>query len=284
MLQPFACINPGSAMPTAIVYTVSPTHAASVPANLGRATHAAVLRLIRDADPALAARLHDEEGVKPLTVSNLSGLGPGRLTRVEPGRPHTLRVTLLTPELEAIAASWTPEALGELDLDGHPWRVVGRATRPDEDPWAGATSYEELARPLIERPAELPARWELNFAAPVTFRRRGMNVPLPMPELVFGSLLEKWNGFAPLALPEEVRRYAEECLAVSRFDLRTTASPTNGGALQIGAVGRCIYVAVTRDRYWQACITTLARLARYSGVGAGAARGFGQARLLGPDA
>lgn len=266
-------------MPSAIVFTISPVHEGSVPANLGRATHAAVLRLIRAANPPLAAQLHDDEGVKPLTVSNVSGLGPGKFARVAPGRDHTLRVTLLTPELEAIAATWTPETMGELDLDGHPWRVVARATTADAHLWADAASYETLAAPLLERPATLPARWELSFTAPLTFRRRGLNMPLPLPELVFGSLLEKWNAFAPIALPDEVRRYAEECLAVSRFDLRTTASPTSGGALQIGTVGHCLYVAVTHDRYWQACITTLARFAFFSGVGAGAARGFGQARL-----
>ncbi len=266
-------------MPSAIVYTISPLRAGSVPASLGRATHAAVLRLIRDADSALAARVHDEDGLKPLTVSNVSGLGPDRFTQVEPGRSYSVRVTLLSAELEAIAASWAPETIGELDLDGHAWRVVGRATAAGEQPWAGSASYEELAAPLLERSAELPARWELSFASPVTFRRRGVNVPLPMPELVFGSLLEKWNAFAPLALPDEVRRYAEECLAVSRHELRTVAGATSGGALQIGAVGRCTYVAATKDRYWQACITALARFAFYSGVGAGTARGFGQARL-----
>ena len=97
---------------------------------------------------------------------------------------------MLTPELETLAQAWTPEALEVLDLDGHGWRVEARATHAEEHPWAGSASYEQLAAPLLERPAELPTRWELLFAAPVTFRRRGVNMPLPMPELVFGSLLE----------------------------------------------------------------------------------------------
>lgn len=271
-------------MPRAIVYTISPARPASVPSSLGRATHAAFLRLIRDADPGLAARIHDDEGVKPLTVSNVIGLGAGKFTQVDPARRYGLRVTLLTEDLEAIAEDWTPQALGELDLDGHGWRVLARATRSDEDPWAGTARYEELAAPLLERPASLPARWEFTFASPVTFRRKGVNMPLPLPELVFGSLLEKWNAFAPLALPDEARRYAEECLAVSRFTLRSVAGGTSGGALQIGAVGQCGYVAAVRDRYWQACITTLARLALYSGIGAATTRGFGQARLDPPPA
>jgi CRISPR-associated endoribonuclease Cas6 len=271
-------------MPRAIIYALSPTQATSVPTSLGRATHAAFLRLIQAVDPDLAARIHDEEGIKPITVSNIFGLGAGRSSQVDPERSYILRVTLLTPELERIAADWSAEALGTLDLDGHQWRVTTRTVDATTDPWAGTTSYEQLAAPLLERPAELPSRWEFSFAAPVTFRRRGVNLPLPMPELVFGSLLDKWNAFSPIALPGEVRRYAEECLAVSRYDLRSVVSPTSGGALQIGAIGRCTYTAVSRDRYWQACITTLARLAFYTGIGAGTSRGFGQARLLGDGA
>jgi CRISPR-associated endoribonuclease Cas6 len=267
------------AMPAAIVYTIRPTAPASVPANLGRAAHAAILRLIQDGDPALAARLHDEDGVKPLTVSNVQGLGQGRSRPVDPARDYHLRVTFLSPALEEIAAGWTPERIGMLDLDGLSWQVVGVALDRAAHPWADVTSYEALAAPLLERTAAPPARWELHFAAPVTFRRRGANMPLPLPELVFGSLLDKWNACAPIALPDEVRRYAEECLAISRYDLRSLTEPTSGGAMQVGGVGRCTYVAISRNRYWQACITTLARFAFFSGVGAGAARGFGQARL-----
>jgi CRISPR-associated endoribonuclease Cas6 len=267
-------------MPTAYVYQLRPSVAATVPASLSRATHAAVLRLIDAERPELAARIHDDDGPKPLTVANIGGLGRGRSVPVDPERDYTLRVTLLTDELEQLATGWTPEALGELDIDGLLWRVTGRIATPAEERWAGSASYMELAAPLLERPPELPQRWEISFATPVTFRRKGLNMPFPLPELVFGSLLERWNAFSPVALPEEVRRYAEECLAISRYELRSVAGPTSGGALQIGGVGRCTYRAMHHDRYWQACITSLARFAFYAGVGAGTTRGFGQARLL----
>jgi CRISPR-associated endoribonuclease Cas6 len=239
-----------------------------------------VLRWIDAVDPALAARIHDEEGPKPLTVSNVAGLGHGRFSKVDPERAYYLRVTVLTADLETLAAAWTPAQLEEIDLDGHAWQVTALASAANADPWAGTASYEELAAPLLERHSALPDRWELQFATPVTFRRRGLNMPLPLPELVFGSLLDRWNAFAPIALPEEVRRYAEECLALSRYDLQSLAGPTSGGALQIGGVGRCTYKAMNRDRYWQACIDTLARFACYAGVGAATTRGFGQTRLL----
>lgn len=267
-------------MPTAIVFTIRPPAAIEVPSSLGRATHAAILGLVSASDRGLATRVHDDEGTKPLTVSNVQGLGDGRFSRVDPNRNYALRITLLTPDLEAIAAQWVAEPPPMLELDGQHWHVARCTSSTAEAPWAGAARYEQIAAPLLERPVALPSRWEFQFASPVTFRRRGVNMPLPLPELVFGSLLEKWNAFSPIAIPEEARRYTEECLAISRYDLRTVASPTSGGAMQIGALGRCSYVAVNKDRYWLAAMATLARFAFYSGVGAGTTRGFGQARSI----
>jgi len=268
-------------MPTACIFTLRPVSTHGAPASLARAAHAAVLRLVAAADPALAARLHDDEGLKPITVSNVLGMAArGPTATVSPEHEYGLRVTLLSPEVEPIVANWTPAAIGTLDLDGQEWRVERVTTAATDHPWAGQASYEGLAAPALLRAEGGPTRWVLEFAAPVTFRQRGLNMPLPTPDLVFGSLLDKWNAFAPLALPEEVRRFAAECLAVSRFELHSVAEPAKNGALQIGAVGRCTYAAVNRDRYWLACIETLAQFAFYSGVGAGTARGFGRARVV----
>ncbi|MCX8063180.1 MAG: hypothetical protein N3D16_11420, partial [Anaerolineales bacterium] len=39
----------------------------------GRAAHALLLRAIQQLNPALAQTLHDEDGLRPFTVSNLLG-------------------------------------------------------------------------------------------------------------------------------------------------------------------------------------------------------------------
>jgi CRISPR-associated endoribonuclease Cas6 len=267
-------------MPQAIVFTIRPLATAQVAGHLNRAAHAAILRLIQRADPALAARIHDDNGRKPLTVSNVWELGGEPKVIVDPERNYHLRVTVLSPELEHIAAGWTPDALAPLDLDGLPWQVIARADRNTDHAWAGSATYQELAMPLLSRPDHLPTVWTFQFASPTTFRQRGINVPIPLPDLVFGSLLDQWNASSELALPDEVRRYAAECLVINRYELRSVASPTSGGVIQIGAVGRCSFRSINHDRYWRACIDVLARFAFYSGIGAGTTRGFGQARLL----
>jgi CRISPR-associated endoribonuclease Cas6 len=267
-------------MPLALNLTIQPRAEYQLPRELNRAAHAAVLRLIGQHDEALAASLHDAEGPRPLTVSNVLGL-PHRDSKVtvSPEQQYTLRVTLLSGQLEQVAAAWEPATLPLLDLDGTAWTVTGLVCDTTVDPWTGWDSYEGLAAPALLGAEPPPNRWTLEFASPVTFRQRGHNQPFPLPELVFGSLLERWNAFAPLALPEEVRRFAEECLVVSRYELRSVRATTKNQAFQVGGVGRCTYTATHRDRYWLACIETLAHFARYSGVGAGTARGFGRARL-----
>lgn len=269
-------------MPIALMLTLCPTTAARVPASLARAAHAAVLRLFGAADPALATRLHDEEGPKPLTVSNVLGMDAhGPSASVTPAQTYGLRITLLAPATEALAVRWLAEGLGAIELDGLAWEVRALTADAAAHPWAGSVSYEGLAAPALHAVAQRPAtRWTLEFAAPVTFRQRGLNMPLPTPELVFGSLLEKWNAWSSLPLAEELRQVVAAQLAISRFDLRSEAVPTKGGALQIGALGRCTYTATTREPYWLACLDILARYAFYSGVGAGTARGLGRARLL----
>ena len=270
-------------MPRSIVFTIRPLTEARVPALLGRAAHAAVLRLIADVDPSLAAQIHDDDGPKPLTVSHVLGLDArNHAALVRPDGRYHLRVTLLTPALETLATAWQPATLPLLDLDGVMWCVEQMTADPGGHPWAGSATYETLAHAVLTR-SVAPTRWTFEFVAPVTFRQRGLTQPLPTPALIFGSLLDKWNAFAPLAFPEEVRRFATECIAVSRFDLRSRAEPTKGGVPQIGAVGRMTCTAVNRDRYWCACIDALARFAFYSGIGAGTTRGYGQARLLDAD-
>lgn len=270
-------------MPTALIVTIRPQTSGRVAAHLGRAAHAAVLRRLAQDDAALAARLHANEPVKPLTVSSVLGLSsPGeRAAHVEvtPAQTYRLRVTLLSPELEAVVAPWQADTIGTLVLDNLAWQVDALTTDTAVDAWAGQASYEQIAAPVLRGAAPPATHWTLDFASPVTFRQRAMNQPLPLPGLVFGSLLHKWNAFAPLTLPEDVRDAAGESLAISRFDLHSVATPTKNRAMQIGAVGRCTYTATTRDRALLACFDILARFAFYASIGSGATRGFGQVRL-----
>lgn len=245
----------------------------------GRASQQALLDAVNRANPSLAERLHAESELRPYTVSNLMGHFERKTGAPLAGNTYLLRWTSLTAELTALLFKFAETAVGSiLELDRAPFRVLAAASKPEEQPWAGSDSYAALSSRFLPG-MEIPRRVTFQFASPVVFKSGGLTHPLPTAPLVFNSLLEKWNAFAPLAFAPELRRYAETCLAVSRFDLKSRPVPLKDGGLRIGAVGSVSFTATNFDRFWLGQIHALAAFARFSGLGAGTAQGLGQARL-----
>jgi CRISPR-associated endoribonuclease Cas6 len=263
------------------VLTIRPLQESTISADQGRATNGLFLEWVQRADPGLAQELHDIEGVKPFTVSGLLGLGRAVRGEVnlDPDHPLWWRVTTLTPRLSQVVLEQVlPSLPDQLILADQPFQVVGATVDETEHPWAGQTSYEDLAqRHLLG--AEEPSPWlNLEFATPTTFRSEGKHLPFPLPGLVFDHWLSKWNRFAPLSLHPDVKRFAEECLAVSRYQLRSQVVRF-GPATFIGFIGRCSFRALRRDPYWLRLLHTLAAYAFYCGTGHKTTMGLGQTRV-----
>ena len=282
---------------TSLILTLRPREETHVPSALGRGAHAALLDAVRAVNPDLAQKLHDDENARPFTCSSL--MGKRKNGALVPTETFTLRYTALTRELaDLLPTLFTPTELG---IASHAERSASPRTRAmtiigldaatlviqsvtmeaAQHPWAANTDYEHLsARWLLAR--EMPeSRVTLHFASPTAFKVGGKIQPFPLPDLVFGSLLAKWNAFAPVTLPDETRRFAAECLAVSRFEISTFAAPFKSeGALKIGAVGTVTYSAINRDRYWLSVINLLADFAQFAGVGASTTMGMGQCRRM----
>jgi CRISPR-associated endoribonuclease Cas6 len=81
-----------------------------------------------------------------------------------------------------------------------------------------------------------------------------------------------------VAVSDEVRRFATECLGISRYKLSTRAVSGKGGSVHIGFVGECQYTALRYDRYWQGVIQLLTDYAFYAGIGYRTTAGMGQAQ------
>lgn len=269
------------------VITLTPSKPATLPSNLGRATHAWFLDRVRVGDLALAEALHASNQERPFTVSNLWGA-----FRPEKGQislaPETtcfLRLTSLSAQLSSLleAGNLLPREGETVELLDNSFRVLRVARDPETHPWASAMTYEALVQRHTLAPYEPSPRLALLFASPTVFRSDGVNVLLPLPGLVFGSLARRWNAFSPIRIPDEVRRFAEECLLVSRYRLRTEfvrfGEAGEHGA-NPGFVGTCSYTFRVRDRYWMGLIHLLARFALYAGIGARTSMGLGQCRPL----
>lgn len=246
----------------------------------GRAVHALLLRTVRSYDPAAAEELHSDNGRRPFTTSTLFDR-----SHSPAGERACLRLTAFEGKLAGLlldaAQGSGPLAPGKVvELDDRPFEIVRTASAPDEHPWAARAAYGELAARRLVSQAAPPRQLALQLASPTAFKSQDRHQPLPLPELVFGSLLERWNLFAPVAFPPDARRYAAECLAISRFDLHSRRVPGNGGGVRIGSVGTVTYTTLTYDRYWMSLLHTLAAFACYAGAGAGTTSGLGQCRAV----
>ncbi len=251
----------------------------------GRAAHALLLQTAAAADADLAARLHEANGLRPFTASTL--LGKHAFKYPDPAQTYTLRFTALTAELSSLllqaaqpGGRLAPGAAVELDYQ--PFQVELAASQPEEHPWAAAATYQQIFSQHMLN-SQPPRRIQLHLASPTAFSSSGRTQPLPLPEFLFGSLLERWNAFAPAAMPGELRRFAAECLNISRYHLRSMAVPLKENGLRIGSVGMVSYTTANYDRYWMSLASALAAFAQFSGVGAGVSMGLGQCRQVAPE-
>ena len=268
----------------AAVITLTPTEQTSAPAALGRAVHAWFLDRIKDVDPSLAHRLHESEGPRPFTASNLWGGGRARGGKItlDPERPCWVRLTGLTAEASGGIERALPTVGEGLMLAGAPLRVTEIATETGQHPWAGRADYSDLVQQYTLAPGQHPRSVTLRFASPTLFRSGGRDLPLPLPSLVFDGYLRKWNTFSPLALPQEAKRYAEECVALGRFKLRShlVSFERGGKGAHVGFTGEIRFRFLVGDAYWTRVMLLLAGYAFWAGTGYRTTVGLGQTQAI----
>lgn len=253
---------------------------------LGRAAQAWLLESVRQVNPTLADRLHHEHAQRPYTISV-----PRRMPGSSGGESGCwLRITSVSADLSAVLIeSILPrlsagEAIQLADADAE---IVGVIT--ENHPWAGRADFETLVHAAFDPETMPPLRHSLEFATPTVFHRAGMAIPLPMPTLVFGSLIRVWNTFSPVSLPVPMLDFVEKFVGITRHRITTRLVQFGTSERHIGYVGTVGYVvmplektALTADEYRQRVqvLDMLARFAFYTGVGARTAVGMGQTRLL----
>lgn len=223
-----------------------------LPPTMGRAVHALCFKWLASADASLAEALHHQENL-PFTLS----LKPSS------SKCLRLRISILRRDLLAPLLWGLGEDLGrEIELVKIPCRVA-RSVEV-----LHATSFQNLLR--------LPAQEtiDLQLLSPTSFKQGKEIQPFPLPELVFNSLLRRWNAFAP----NECRFPAIEWRGlVSAYELKTYAFKLEGGA-EIGGQGMVRYRFPDPEQAKVA--TALAHFARFSGIGRKTTMGMGQAQLF----
>jgi len=235
------------------------------------------LRLIEGVNPALAAKLHEDAGPRPFTISPLAPVESGqrRLALAE-GARACLRLTFLQEEVFAFLADavWRLQPEASLPLGGARVACEGLATTPAQSPRAAFASFQELLEGAAEE-----RKLRLAFLSPTTFRSKGeRNILFPEPALVMGSLLARWNAHAPPGL--HLRAANPSQVRLSGYRLATRMLDF-GSYQELGFGGIAMYECGEELAAEQVkALNALADFAFYAGVGAKTTMGMGQCRRI----
>jgi len=238
----------------------------NIPPTLSRALHGLVMNWLNLGNPQIADSIHASQE-SPLSLSGL--LGNRRPRGTQAGDNFYFRVGLLDGSLmEPLLVGMEKWGTQPLILGQFAFALRSIYTLPGTHRLAGSADYRLLAN----TPQTL-TDIELNFLSPTSFKQSRSIQPFPLPELVFGSLLRRWNAFAP----EELNFPAVEWEGlVSAYELKTYALKMEGGS-EIGTQGWVRYRFPNAEQAKLA--TVLAHFAFFSGVGRKTSMGMGQTQL-----
>ena len=264
---------------------------------LGRPAQAWFLGQLTRSHASLASRLHDEQGLKPYTVSTLLD-ERGRPLRaggwLEPGQLCWLRITSLNEELsDALEKKIVRRIPKQLTLYKMDFRVDDVFSTHSQHEWAGESSFSEIAQDVAM--ASSGNRVRMEFISPTAFRTNGLDICVPSSGQIFRSLWEKWNAFSPepMQIHEFWPQFANDCILVDELTAVNTthwefAEGSRGAATGFtGTIGFALSPKgkVKKDwqQYWDGAATVLQSLAQFSfycGVGHHTTIGMGQTRLV----
>jgi CRISPR-associated endoribonuclease Cas6 len=264
---------------SAVLIELQARREAMLPATLGHQVHAMFLHLVARTDPALSARLHNEPGYRPFTLSPLLAVPiRGEQLQLSEGQICYIRITLLDG-----GSLWHCLSVPLLEggpLDVRLGEVPFKLTRLLSTP--GCDKGERIAKTswnLLSKLAPVDAV-TLSFESPTAFNINGTYFALfPEPLLVWDSLIRVWNNYAPGVLHIEkqaMRDFLQRSVSVAACNLstRTLHYPK---FIQKGFCGRCTYTARDRDER-TAQFTRLAAFAPFAGMGYKTTMGMGQVR------
>lgn len=269
--------------------------------HMGRAVQRVLLQLVGQTNPQLAEDLHEHGHATKAYAT--SGLLQWRSTypvldQVKPGDLAWIRLVALRAEvvtaLDALMAkvnNGTRPVVIKLDSRTKPnWEIEAVTT---EDRWGGRTTATALMEPTGKRDGHFTFR----FRSATGFRRDGMTFPLPLPELVFGSLERQWRDLTGIQTRMIIDDFMRYMVVVGQHDIQTHALKFKKGTVQVGFTGDVSFRAMKRNAklekndpelhaelqaFYAPCVDFLSAVsgfAFYSGVGIKTTQGMGMVHV-----
>lgn len=247
----------------------------------GRLLHAAFFQIIKSYSVELAAMTHDDVRFKAFTVSELFPVNKvthaGNYLSVKKGDSFNWRVTALNDEiLKAMMA--VPEGYV---LQAGPVSFKVEQVLTEESDGLGVVGLLDENRLIAACLAvDKVQRISFEFISPVSFRSFQDDYPFPLPQLIFGSVADKWNlAGMPVALDkDEVREFSSVLLPVSwKGQTKQVFLKKDRGVT--GFIGNFTFNVSMLPKDMQQLFLLLAQFSQFSGVGRLTGQGLGQTSI-----
>ncbi len=226
--------------------------------HLGRALNAWFYGALARHDERFVDALHAAGGQRPFAVA-LAPEPPG-YQLVLSGGP---RVAHYLPDLAQRLL-----AEGRVLLDGRWLAVEGLVAARTE------TFAALVQRHLLRAARPVPVR--LEFRTPTTFHSRGRTLPLPVPDVLFLSLLQRWQAWGGIDLGPGAEATVSQCAALRRHRLQSVSVQMEGRFAAF--VGMAEFTLVRPEPSYAGLLAALAAFAEFAGVGQKTAMGMGCVR------
>ena len=219
---------------------------------------------------------HDDGAMRPITVSrllrmplrvdDLAGFYDGFAGPLRKGDVFAFRISFLKDD----NAGQFLNLLGDESLSIDP----GLEFRPVEVMCPGASPLCAAAVPSVLR-ASGGFACRLRFLSPTGFKRRGEQMPLPLPEIVYHGLLQKWRAWvSEFEWPGVEESFPS--IRLEKFAIKSQPVRLKKDTVFRGAVGYCEYSFRHLKEEARAAVAALSMFSFFAGVGYKTAQGMGQ--------
>lgn len=275
-------------MLVSLVISLRADREGALPPSTGGAMHGVFFKLLSKTNPDLADRLHQMDA-KPFTVSpmfsgngnnflELSRSNSSQALYFRPDSQLWFRITSLDSELsETLLDKFNLHPTRRVEVLEHSFEPVHTTVNPREHPWAGMAAWNSLLEDISQNTSKKQVR--MMFFTPTTFKSSGRSLPVPLPSLVFGSLMTRWNNFAPATLNPDFLDSVEEAIGISGYNLQTDTVFLKGsysGPKLVAFRGWCEYTILRDQADVPVLLDLLSRFAFFAGIGYKTPQGFGQ--------
>ena len=264
----------------AVVYALQADNSAPLSPINGRLMHAAFFKILNEYSPALGSFVHNEQNLKPFTVSFLEAaqdVGNDEERRlIRRGEKFYWRVTGLNEDILQAALS---VAVGEkIQAGALTLRVekiiCNRNVRAD----SGIITVEDFIFGVKHAPPAKEIRFD--FVSPVSFRIDDFDAPYPRPELIFASLADKWTqSEMPAAVDKKIIRELAAQIRLTQWSGESRKFYFGRDRGTLAFFGRFLYNVAATDNDLNKVFMLLARFGEFAGVGRLTGQGFGQTRV-----